>query len=348
MMNIEPSDRPQSGGAAAVTARTVRIVGTGSYVPERIMTNAELESIVDTTEEWIFTRTGIAERRIAHPGQAASDMGAAAARRALRAAGLAADEVDLIITATVSPDMLMPCTSCFIQQKLGASGATCFDLEAACSGFLYGVEVARNMLLGGAMRTALVVGAEKLSAFTDWEDRNTCVLFGDGAGAVVLQAEPAGDLPRGILSSVTGADGGLAHLLTLPGGGSRFPASGESLDKRLHFLKMTGREVFKHAVLCMSEAAISALGKSGLTVDDIACIVPHQANVRIIQAIAERLRVPMDRFHINLERYGNMSAASIPVALDEAIRDNRIKPGDAVLMVAFGGGFTWAATVMRW
>lgn len=338
-----------SAFSADATSMNVRMAGTGCYLPERIMTNAELEKIVDTSEEWIRTRTGIGERRIARPDETTSDMGAEAARRALRAAGVTATEIDLIITATVSPDMLMPNTSCFIQHHIGATGASCFDIEAACAGFLYSLEVARFMLLGGRMRNALVVGAEKLSSFTDWQDRNTCVLFGDGAGAVVLQAEQSqSPSPRGILSSVTGADGELAHLLTLPGGGSRFPASQNSLNERLHFLKMTGREVFKHAVRCMSEAAIAALEKSGLGVDDIACIVPHQANLRIIQAIGERLKIPMDRFYLNLERYGNMSAASIPVALDEAVRCGRVKPGDAVLMVAFGGGFTWGATVMRW
>ncbi len=333
---------------AGAGALTVRMVGTGCYVPERIMTNAEMETIVDTSEEWILTRTGISERRIARSGQATSDLAASAARQALDAAGVAAAEVDLIVTATISPDMLMPSTACFVQSQLGASAATCFDLEAACSGFLYSLEVARHLLLAGRMRTALVIGAEKLSAFTDWDDRNTCVLFGDGAGAVVLRAEPATAPARGILSSVTGSDGDLAHLLTLPGGGSRFPASGETLAGRMHYLKMTGREVFKHAVRCMAEAANGALEQCGFTVADVDWIVPHQANLRIIQAIGQRLNVPMDRFYMNLEHYGNMSAASIPVALDEAVRNEKIRPGDVVLMVAFGGGFTWGATVMRW
>lgn len=332
----------------AVADWIVRMQGIGSYVPERIMTNAELETLVDTSGEWIRTRTGIEERRIAHSGEATSDLALAAARSALDQAGIAAAEVDLIVTATISPDMLMPSTACFVQSRLGAPAATCFDLEAACSGFLYSLEVARHLLMAGRMRTALVIGAEKLSAFTDWDDRNTCVLFGDGAGAVVLRTEPAATPVRGILASVTGSDGNLAHLLTLPGGGSLNPTSGETLAGRMHYLKMAGREVFKHAVRCMSEAANGALQKCGLTIDDVDWIVPHQANLRIIQAIGQRLKVPMDRFYMNLERYGNMSAASIPVALDEAVRNRRIQPGDIVLMVAFGGGFTWGATVMRW
>ncbi len=345
---MNPSSSDSAANPTAGNPMTVRMVGTGHYVPERIMTNAELETMVDTSEEWIRTRTGISERRIARSGQSTSDMATSAARQALTDADVTAAEVDLIVTATISPDMMMPSTACFVQHQLEASAATCFDLEAACSGFLYSLEVARHMLLCGRMRTALVIGAEKLSAFTDWDDRNTCVLFGDGAGAVLLRAETVAGTSRGILSSVTGSDGGLAHLLTLPGGGSRFPASGETVAGRMHYLKMTGREVFKHAVRCMAEAVNSALEKCGLTVNDVDCIVPHQANLRIIQAIAERLHVPMERFYMNLERYGNMSAASIPVALNEAVAEQRIRPGDVVVMVAFGGGFTWGATVMRW
>ncbi len=346
--NPSPASPNSPSLTAGIDALTVRMLGTGCYVPERIMTNTELETIVDTSEEWIRTRTGIGERRIARSGQATSDLALAASQQALETAGVMADELDLIVTATISPDMLMPNTACFVQSRLGAPAATCFDLEAACSGFLYSLEVARHLLLAGRMQTALVIGAEKLSAFTDWDDRNTCVLFGDGAGAVVLRAEPATTPVHGILSSVTGADGNLAHLLTLPGGGSRHPTSGETVAGRMHYLKMAGREVFKHAVRCMSDAANGALQKCGLTIDDVDCIVPHQANLRIIQAIGQRLNVPMDRFYMNLERYGNMSAASIPVALDEAVRNERIRPGDIVLMVAFGGGFTWGATVMRW
>ncbi len=341
------SSQPLPPIASSASIPIARIVGTGSYLPERVLTNKEMESIVETSEEWILTRTGIGERRIAAPEQATSDLAVIASQRALTDAGISAAEVDLIITATISPDMLMPNTACFVQQKLGAAGATCFDIEAACSGFLYSLEVARHLLIGGRLRTALVIGAEKLSCFTDWQDRNTCVLFGDGAGAVVLRAQPS-DAGRGILSSVTGSDGSLAHLLTLPGGGSRFPASAQTLADRQHYLKMTGREVFKHAVRCMSDAAVSALEKCGLSVADVDWIVPHQANLRIIQAIGDRLRIPMERFYLNLDHYGNMSAASIPVALDEAVRNRRILPGQVVLMVAFGGGFTWGATVMRW
>lgn len=326
------------------TTRRVTIMGIGSYVPERILTNAELEKMVDTTDEWIVTRSGIRERRIARPDQATSDLAAEAARRALANAGIAAEEIDLIIVATLSPDMPFPNTACFVQGLIGAKNATCVGLEAACSGFIFAVDAASQYLLTGRFKTALVIGAEKLSAVTDWQDRTTCVLFGDGAGAVVLRASESG---AGLLSAVTGSDGTLTALLNIPGGGSRNPASVQTIEQRLHFMKMEGKEVFKHAVRAMGEAARRAIEQAGLTLADIACVVPHQANMRIVEAIRTRLEVGPEKVFVNLDKYGNMSAASIPVALDEAIKAGRVRKGDAVVLVAFGGGFTWGAMVVR-
>jgi 3-oxoacyl-[acyl-carrier-protein] synthase III len=325
--------------------RRVELAGVGSYLPERILTNAELEARVDTSDEWIVTRTGIRERHIARDDEATSDMAAAAARRALEHAGVEAAAVQMIIVATVTPDMPFPSTACFVQQRIGAPDAFCFDLEAACSGFLYGVKVAKRFIAGGVLDTALVIGAEKLSCVTDWEDRATCVLFGDGAGAAVLRPSEG---RRGILSSFMGSDGNLADLLNIPGGGSRNPTSARTLADGMHYMKMNGREVFKHAVRCMCDAGQRALDACGLTVEDIDCVIPHQANMRIIRAIADRLGSSMDRFYVNLDRVGNMSAASVPVALDEAVRAGRIKRGDTVLSIVFGGGFTWGATVFEW
>ena len=325
-------------------AGSVAIIGTGSYAPEKILTNADLEKMVDTSDEWIVTRSGIRERHIAGRDEATSDMAAMAARRALEQAGVTAEQVDLIIVATITPDMVFPSTACFVQNLIGAKNATCFDLEAACSGFLYAMNVASQFIRTGAARTALVIGAEKLSCVTDWQDRTTCVLFGDGAGAVVIQAS---DAPRGFLATVTGSDGALTDLLKIPGGGSRNPTSLETIEKRMHYMQMVGKEVFKNAVRSMGDAARKALEQSGLTLNDVACVVPHQANIRIVEAIRERLEVGPDKFYVNLDRFGNMSAASIPVALDEAIRVGRIKRGDVVVMVAFGGGFTWGASVVR-
>jgi 3-oxoacyl-[acyl-carrier-protein] synthase-3 len=334
-----------TNGSAVDTVRPVVLAGTGSYVPERVLTNAELEKMVDTTDEWIVTRSGIRERRIARDDEPTSSMAAEASRRALAAAGVPAEDVDLILVGTVTPDMVFPNTACFVQNLIGARRAVCFDLEAACSGFLFSLETARRYIGSGACRTALVIGAEKLSCVTDWKDRATCVLFGDGAGAVVLQAGAGGT--RGIRTTVMGSDGSLTELLNLPGGGSRFPASHQSVEQRLHYMKMSGREVFKHAVKAMADAAQKALQQAGLTLDQVACIVPHQANARIIEAIADRLGAGKDRVYMNLDRFGNMSAASIPVALDEAVRVGRVKRGDLVLLVAFGGGFTWGATVVE-
>lgn len=325
--------------------KTVSIVGTGSYVPERVLTNHDLEKMVETSDEWIRTRTGIRERRIAREDQAASDLGAEAAKAALADAQVAAENVDVIICATITPDMGFPNTACFIQKAIGAKKAFCFDIEAACSGFIYALEVGRGLIASGAARTALVVAAEKISAILDWKDRNTCVLFGDAAGAAVLQASGA---KHGIMAGSFGSDGSLAELLMLPGGGSRHPASEKTVREGMHFLKMAGREVFKHAVTNMVQASKDALAKSGLTVDDVQWIIPHQANLRIIDAIADRLGAPREKVVVNLDKYGNTSAATIAVALDELARGGKLKKHDKILMVAFGGGFTWGAMVVEW
>lgn len=326
------------------------IMGTGSYMPERVLTNQELEAMVDTSDEWITTRTGIKERRIAAEGENTSDMGAEAGRRALEAAGISPEELDLIIVATVTPDMFFPSTACFVQKKLGAFNAVCFDINAACSGFLYAMQTARHYINTGNRTTALVIGAEKLSTLVNWNDRNTCVLFGDGAGAVVIRRrddDPA-RAQGSILSSVMGTDGSLTDLLRVPGGGAANPVTPENAHLRLNTIHMEGRETFKHAVTRMCKASEQALEIAGLTAADVKMVIPHQANARIITAIAERLNLPPERTFINVNKYGNTSAATIPVALDEVTRSGGIKSGDVILMVAFGGGFTWASTVLRW
>lgn len=323
---------------------TVSIIGTGSYVPEKVLTNHDLAKVVETSDEWIHSRTGMRERHIAAVDQATSDLGTEAAKAALADAGIAADELDLLIVATLSPDMFFPSTACFVQEKIGAKNAFCYDLGAACSGFLYALDVAKNQIACGAVKTALVIGAEKMSTFIDWEDRGTCILFGDGAGAAVLQAGGEG---RGIMKSVLGSDGSLADLLWTPGGGSRNPASHEMIDQRQQYLKMQGREVFKHAVVRMTEAVVQALEKNEVSVDDIKCFIPHQANVRIIDAISKRLGVA-DRMYTNVEKYANTSSAALAIALDEAVKDGTIQKGDLVALTVFGGGFTWGANVLEW
>jgi 3-oxoacyl-[acyl-carrier-protein] synthase-3 len=325
------------------------IIGTGSYMPEKVLTNDDLSKIVDTSDEWITTRTGIRERRIAAEGQATSDMASEAARRALADAGVAPEEVNLIVVATVTPDMFFPSTACLVQKKIGAGNAVCFDISAACSGFLYALQVARHFINTGNRTTALVIGAEKLSSLINWQDRNTCVLFGDGAGAVVIRRAEGDENARGrVLSTVMGSDGNLADLLKVPGGGSACPITAENALSRPNTIHMEGRETFKHAVTRMCQASEQALEMAGLKKEDITLIIPHQANLRIIQAIADRLGLPHDKAFINLDKYGNTSAATIPVALDEANRAGRLKRGDILLLVAFGGGFTWASSVVRW
>ena len=323
---------------------TVSIIGTGSYVPEKVLTNFDLEKIVDTSDEWIYTRTGMKERRIATAEQATSDLATQAALNALADAKVKPEELDLIILATLSPDMTFPSTACFVQEKIGAKNAYCYDIGAACSGFLYALDTAKNQIAAGSVKNALVIGAEKMSTILDWEDRSTCILFGDGAGAAVLQATDEG---RGIMQASMGSDGSLAELLWAPGGGTLNPISHEMIDDRLHFLKMGGREVFKHAVVYMAEAVTDALEKNNLSADDIKCFIPHQANIRIIDAIAKRLNIK-GRVYTNVEKYANTSSAALAIALDEAVKDGTIQNGDLVALTVFGAGFTWGATVLEW
>ena len=321
------------------------ITGIGSYVPERVLTNADLEKIVETTDEWIITRTGIKERRMAAEDEHTSTMAVKAAHRALEQAGLAAADLDLIVVATITPDMPFPATACLVQRELGATKAAAFDLEAACSGFIYAIEIGRAFIASGVYENIQIIGAEKLSSIIDWEDRNTCVLFGDGAGAAVMQRRKGA---RGVLATRLGSDGTKADILAMPGGGSRRPATVDSVNERIHFLKMEGKEVFKAAVNAMTGAAKDVLERSGVGIEDIKCIIPHQANQRIISAIGERLGAREDQVFVNLQKYGNTSAASVAVALDEALQSGKIKRGDKILIVAFGAGLTWGATVLEW
>ncbi|MBP2001163.1 3-oxoacyl-[acyl-carrier-protein] synthase-3 [Paenibacillus shirakamiensis] len=325
--------------------RSVGIVGTGMYVPEKILTNADLEKIVDTNDEWIVSRTGIRERHIAAPEQATSDLAYEAAVRALKSAGLEAHELDLIIIATVTPDTAFPSTACILQEKLGAKKAAAFDLSAACSGFVYSLATATNFIKTGMYNNALVIGADTLSRITDYTDRNTCVLFGDGAGAVILGEVPEG---RGFQSFDLGAEGSGADLLKLEAGGSRLPASADTVENGKHFMYMNGREVFKFAVRVMGTATDDVLRKAGITKEDVDLFVPHQANIRIIQSAMNRLDLPEEKCVINVDRYANTSAASIPLALVEAAEQGRMKEGDTVLLVGFGGGLTWGASVLVW
>lgn len=325
--------------------RTASIIGTGSYAPDRVMTNADLEKLVDTSDEWIRTRTGIRERRIAGPEEPTSELAAKAARAAMENAGVAPEEIDLILCTTVTPDMFFPNTACFVQTKIGAVNAVCFDLSAACSGFLFGVETARRYIETGACNTVLVIGADKLSGIVDWADRNTCVLFGDGAGAAILRHREGSG---GILSTRMGSNGNLADILYIPGGGSAHPATAPDAAEHPSNIRMNGRETYKHAVTAMVSASQQALADAGVSPAEVACFIPHQANLRIIEAIADRLEISLDRFMINLDRYGNTSAAAVAIALDEANRTGRFKRGEKILMVVFGGGLTWAATVVEW
>jgi len=323
----------------------VGIIGIGSYAPEKIVTNKDLEKIVETSDEWIVSRTGIKQRRIVEPGVATSSLAALAAERALLDAGVTADEIDLIIVATATPDMLFPSTACLVQDKIKASKAAAFDLSAGCSGFAYGLVTGSQFIKTGLYKKILVIGAETLSTILDWNDRNTCVLFGDGAGAVVLGEVPAG---YGILGVELGADGSGGELLKMPAGGSRMPATNVSIEQRLHYLQMSGNDVFKFAVKVMGEAAVKALENSGLSHTDVDCLIPHQANIRIIQSAAKRLKLPMEKVVINVDNYGNTSAASIPLAMDEAMKNGRLKNDDIVVLVGFGAGLTWASCVIKW
>jgi 3-oxoacyl-[acyl-carrier-protein] synthase III len=322
-----------------------KVLGTGSYAPEMVLTNHDLEKMVDTADEWIVERTGIRERRIADKDVASSDLAYEAAKRALKAADLKASQIELIIVATVTPDMLFPATACILQAKLGARHAIAFDISAACSGFIFALATADNFIKTGAYKNALVVGTETLSKITDWTDRNTCVLFGDGAGAVVVGRSEDGS---GIYSTHLHTNGKQGDLLFMPGGGSLHPATLHSIESRMHFIKMRGNETFKIAVRALEEVVNEALKSNGLRASDIDMVVPHQANLRIIQATAKRLGIPMERVVVTLDRYGNTSAASIPIALDEAVRDGRIGPGKNVILEAFGGGLSWASALIKW
>jgi 3-oxoacyl-[acyl-carrier-protein] synthase III len=325
--------------------RSCSITAVGSYVPERVLTNADLERMVNTTDEWITSRTGIKERRLAAPDEFTSDLATKAARRALDRAQVSPEVIDLIIVATITPDMLFPSTACLVQQKLGAHRAAAFDIEAACSGFIYALEIGQQFITSRTYDTVLVIGAEKLSSIVDWSDRNTCVLFGDGAGAAVLQNRPNA---HGLLTACMGADGSKGGLLYMPGGGSRVPATADSVNSKLHFLRMEGRETFKNAVNAMYTAARESLRRCNLEVDQIKCIIPHQANQRIIEAVGDRLGARPEQLFINLHKFGNTSAASVAIALDEAVETGRIVRGDLILLMVFGAGLTWAAAVIEW
>lgn len=321
------------------------IVGVGVGIPETVLTNHDLEQRIDTSDEWIVTRTGIRERRIAPAHVATSDLAAQAAEQALRNAGKSAQDVDLIVVATATPDMPWPSTACLVQAKIGASRAVAFDLNAVCSGFVYALWIAAQAVETGAYRCVLVIGADILSRQVNWEDRSTCVLFGDGAGAVVLA--PVQE-PYGVLSGVLGADGTGAPLLNVPAGGTREPLSPDVIARKRHTIQMRGREVFKFAVTIMGEVAVQALEKAGISPEEVSLFIPHQANIRIIQAAAERLNLPMERVFVNVDRYGNTSAASIPIAIYEAWAQGRLKKGDLAVVVGFGAGLTWGACVIRW
>ena len=325
--------------------RTCSISGVGAYVPAKVLTNADLEKIVDTSDEWITTRTGIKERHIAAENEYTSDLGAEAARRAMKMAGITAEQIDLIIVATITPDMPFPSTACLVQHKLGAKRAAAFDLEAACSGFIYALEIGQQFIMSRTYETVLVIGAEKLSAITDWTDRNTCVLFGDGAGAAILQNREGA---HGLLTAVMGADGSKSDLLFMPGGGSRCPATVDSLNARQHYLRMEGKETFKNAVQAMQTAAEEALRRCEITISQIKCIIPHQANRRIIDAVGERLGAKPEQLFVNVNKYGNTSAASVGIALDEAVSSGQLQRGDLILLVVFGAGLTWGAAVIEW
>jgi 3-oxoacyl-(acyl-carrier-protein) synthase III len=321
-----------------------RIVGTGAYVPDRVLTNVDLERMVATDDAWIVERTGIRERRIAAPGQACSDLGTRAAQQALAAAGIEPADLDMILVATCTGDQPLPSTACLIQTQLGARRAAACDLSAACCGFVYALSVADAYVKTGS-RYVLVIGAEVMSAITDWTDRSTCILFGDGAGAAVVGPT---DGHRGILSTHLHSDGGLGELICVPGGGSTMPPNEKMLTEKAQYLKMKGNETYKVAIKTLEEVARETLSAHGLTVNDIDLYVPHQANIRILKAVAERLQLPMEKVFMNIDRYGNTSAASIPLALDEAVRAGRIKDGSLVMIGAFGAGLTWASALIRW
>ncbi|WP_309382741.1 beta-ketoacyl-ACP synthase III [Cerasicoccus frondis] len=329
-----------------MTPTSVIISGLGTSIPEKVVTNDDLTRVIDTSDQWIRSRSGIAERRLAGEQETTSSMAAAAAEAAMTDAGVSKDEIDLVIVGTMSPDLPFPSTACLVQAHLGLKPVAAFDVVAACSGFLYILEVGAKLMQSGAYRNALIIGSEKMSSILDWQDRSTCVLFGDGAGAAVLSRS---DIPNiGVGEILLRADGSKMDLLNMPAGGTRQPASAETVSTRQHFLKMNGKEVFKHAVREMGDITLETIEKNGLQPEDIKCFIPHQANIRIIESIAKRLGVSMDRFYVNIDRYGNTSAASVPIAMWEARQKGRFGPGDAILLTAFGAGLTWGGAIVRW
>jgi len=321
------------------------ITGWGMYVPEPVLTNDDISKLVDTSDEWIRERTGIRERHIARENEFPSTLGVEAAIKALQIANLAPTELDLIICTSSSPEYIFPATACLIQDQIGATKAGAFDLQAACSGFVFSINMAAQAIRSGSIKSALIVGTEVLSRFVNWKDRNTCILFGDGAGAFVLQAS---DVPGGVMSAVMHSDGSGANSLIIPGGGARFPASELSIHENKHFIHMDGKEVFRFATRVMGKATLEALEQAKLTIDDIQWIIPHQANIRIVETAAKYLKVPLDKFIVNVDRYGNTSTASIPIATVEAIQKGQLKAGDKAVFVGFGGGLTWGAMVVEW
>jgi len=326
--------------------QSVIITGTGAYTPANVVTNDDMAKIVDTSDEWIRTRSGISERCFAAEGETTSDMAVAAAEKAITAAGIDRKDIDLIIVATMTPDMPFPSTACILQSKLGLGNITAFDIQAACSGFIYALNTGCNMLRSGAYKKALIIGAEKMSSILDFQNRATCVLFGDAASAIIIEASDRTEV--GVLGSITGSDGSDPSLLHQPAGGSKIPSSHESIDARQHFIKMNGKEIFKQAVRVMGQVSNDILGQYSLKADQVDLVIPHQANMRIIESLAKRMKLPMEKFHNNLDRFGNTSAASIGLALDEAYRKGRIQSGDLILLVAFGAGLTWGATLIKW
>ncbi len=324
--------------------KRVGIIGVGKYLPKKILSNRDLEKMVDTSDEWITTRTGIKQRRIVAKEEAASDLAIKAARQALKKTGIKPQNIDLIIVATITPDMQFPATATLVQNRLGAKDAIAFDLSAACAGFIYALIVAQQFIARGTSKNALVIGSEVLSSITDWQDRNTCVLFGDGAAAAVLAEVKSG----GIVSAYLGSDGSKTDLLMLPAGGSRLPASRQTIGKKLHYIKMEGNELFRLAVKLMLEAAQIAIKRAGLQAKDIDLVIPHQANVRIISAMIKRLGIPREKVYLNIQRYGNMSSASLATALCEAVEEGRVKKGDYILLDGFGAGLVWGACVIKW
>lgn len=330
--------------AAVKPAKRIGVTGLGMYVPPRVLTNDDIAKMVDTNDEWIRSRTGIRERRIADPGTTTSDIAFRAGKEALKNAGLDPKKLELIIVATTTPDMLFPSASCLVQQRLGATNAVCFDLSAACSGSVFAMVTAQQYLMTGAYKNVLVIGAEVLSGFIDWTDRGTCILFGDGAGACVMQVVKRG----GILATDMGSDGSAAGLLYMPGGGSKHPPSHASVDQRLHFLRMDGAEIFKLAVRNMSDSANRVMKRAHLKPEHVECFIPHQANTRIIEAVAKFAKLPLEKVFMNLQKYGNTSAASSLIALYEAVKKGSIKKGDHVVMVSFGAGMTWGSIAMQW